>query len=59
MEKKYFDNLHFRDANETIYVQDSEAREEIRNLSIQTDDLKNFKKITESNDTILLVTHML
>lgn len=54
MAKKYFDNLHFRDANETIYVQDSEAREEISNLNKQTDDLNNFKKITESNDTILI-----
>lgn len=54
MTKKYFDNFHFRDANETIYVKDSEAREEISNLSKQTDDLKNFKKITESNDTILI-----
>ena len=39
MAKKYFDNLHFRDANETIYVQDSEAREEISNLSKQSDKL--------------------
>lgn len=54
MAKKYFDNLHFRDANETIYVKDSEAREELETLSKQTDDLKNFKKITESNDTILI-----
>lgn len=54
MAKKYFDNLHFRDANETIYVKDSEAREELNTLSKQTDDLKNFKKITESNDTILI-----
>ena len=54
MAKKYFDNFHFRDANETIYVKDSEAREEIDALSKQTDDLKNFKKITESNDTILI-----
>lgn len=54
MAKKYFDNFHFRDANETIYVKDSEAREEIDALSKQTDDLNNFKKITESNDTILI-----
>lgn len=54
MTKKYFDNLHFRDANETIYVKDSEAREELNTLREQTDDLKNFKKITESNDTILI-----
>lgn len=54
MVKKYFDNLHFRDANETIYVKDSEARKEVDTLSKETDDLKNFKKITESNDTILI-----
>lgn len=54
MAKKYFDNLHFRDANETIYVKDSEAREELDTLSKQTDELKNFKKITESNGTILI-----
>lgn len=54
MAKQYFDNVYFKDANEKIYVKDSEAREEISDLSIQTDALNNFKKITESNDTILI-----
>ena len=44
MAKKYFDNIHFRDANETIYVKDREAREKLDTLSKQTDDLKNYRK---------------
>ena len=54
MAKQYFDNVYFKDANEKIYVKDTEAREEINNLNSQTDALNNFKKIIESNDTILI-----
>lgn len=65
MEKEYFDNMYFKDANEKIYVKDSEARGEIEILNSEINglikkindvnsDLTNYKKYSDSNDTILI-----
>lgn len=52
--KKYVSNFDFKDSSEKIYIKDSEAREELSDLTVQTGVLNTFKKITESNDTILI-----